>query len=82
MSRLFEKSKSIHKLCSDIAEEAENTSVFLDKENQLYWWQIFPESKKFIKPDQNLFSNYQKTLIINVDAYIMEAERLAGNELC
>jgi len=82
MSRLFEKSNSLHKLCSDIAEEVGNTSVFLDKEDDLYWWQIFPEKKKFIKPDKDLFSNYKETSIINVDAYVMEAERLAAHELC
>ena len=78
MSRLFASSESLNNLCEDIAKEVENTWVFLDKEDELYWWQISPGKKKVVHPDFDLFSN-GKTL--NVDAYTSEVERLVGKFL-
>ena len=81
ISLIFEESKNIHKLCSDIAEEVGNTKVYLDKEEYLYL-QIFPENKEFIKQDIDISSNDKLISTFNVDAYVKEVENLADKDLC
>lgn len=82
LGKLFEDSSNIQSLFKGIADEVGNTTIFLDKEDDLYWWQLHPESKREVKPSIDLLSNYKETSIIDVDAYVIEAERLAGKELC